>query len=74
MDNGYGIPVEDQQHIFDRFYRAHNEDVKNIEGSGLGLSIVHRIVEKLGGQVGVESESVPGLGSTFYFTLPEAAA
>jgi signal transduction histidine kinase len=39
-------------------------------GHGLGLSIVRRIVEKLGGEVGVESAGVPGTGCTFYFTLP----
>jgi len=41
-------------------------------GHGLGLSIVKRIVEKLGGQVGVESDGVPGQGSSFFFTLPSA--
>lgn len=39
-------------------------------GHGLGLSIVRRIVEKLGGEVGVENAGVPGTGCTFYFTLP----
>jgi hypothetical protein len=42
------------------------------KGHGLGLSIIRRIVEKLGGQVGVESEGIPGRGSVFYFTLPAA--
>jgi signal transduction histidine kinase len=42
------------------------------EGHGLGLAIVSCIVEKLGGQVGVKSEGVPGQGSVFSFTLPQA--
>ena len=64
-DNGEGIPTEDQVSLFTPFNRL---DQSNIEGHGLGLSIVQRIVEKLGGVVGVESQ--PGSGSTFFFILP----
>ena len=63
-DNGRGIPSEDQDRLFSRFTRL---DRDHAEGHGLGLSIVQRIVEKLGGQVGVESEV--GQGSTFTFSL-----
>lgn len=64
-DNGHGLTEEEQGRVFTPFTRL--SQVK-IEGHGLGLSVVHRIVEKLGGQVGVESEV--GKGSTFSFTLP----
>lgn len=64
-DNGQGITPEDQTKLFVPFSRLGHEKVA---GHGLGLSIVQRIIERLGGQVGVES--VPGQGSTFYFTLP----
>lgn len=64
-DNGNGIPGEDQSELFNQFTRL---DQVRAEGHGLGLSIVARVVEKLGGEVGVES--CPGQGSTFYFTLP----
>jgi len=64
-DNGAGIPLENQKQLFTPFVRLNQVHVK---GYGLGLSIVRRIVEKLGGQVGVESKV--GRGSTFYFTLP----
>ncbi len=63
-DNGPGIPAADQSQLFTPFTRL---DHMRADGHGLGLSIVQRIVEKLGGQVGVESEM--GQGSTFYFTL-----
>ena len=66
-DNGGGLPPEAQVQIFDSFIRFSRV---RITGYGLGLSIVKRIVEKLGGQVGVESEGVPGRGSLFFFTLP----
>ena len=66
-DNGNGISEAQQGILFNKFTRL--EDIK-IEGHGLGLSIVKRIVEKLGGTVGVESMGKPGEGSTFYFTLP----
>ena len=64
-DNGPGVPREAQQRIFRPFNRL---DVQRSEGHGLGLSIVLRIVEKLGGQAGIDSEL--GQGSTFWFTLP----
>lgn len=66
-DNGPGLAPEQQARLFTPFERLHNV---RAEGHGLGLSIVRRIVEKLGGQVGVESTL--GVGSTFYFTLPRA--
>ena len=65
QDNGLGIKPEDQQRLFDMFSRFHKS---HAEGSGLGLSIVDRIVMRLGGEVGVES--TPDQGSTFWFTLP----
>ncbi|MBN1120738.1 MAG: HAMP domain-containing protein [Anaerolineae bacterium] len=64
-DNGDGLSVEQQELVFTPFTRLHK---LKAEGHGLGLSIVQRIVEKLGGSVGVESQ--PGSGSTFTFTLP----
>jgi signal transduction histidine kinase len=65
-DNGPGIPLDKQEQLFVPFARVHDEPV---EGShGLGLSIVARIITRLGGQVGCESETRDG--SLFYFTLP----
>ena len=64
-DNGLGLQVSDPQELFVPFTRLQNVDV---EGYGLGLSIVQRIVTKLGGEVAVESEL--GTGSVFSFTLP----
>jgi PAS domain S-box-containing protein len=64
-DNGPGLSPKEQGRLFRPFTRL---DQAHTKGHGLGLSIVRRIVEKLGGQVGVESEE--GKGSTFSFTLP----
>jgi signal transduction histidine kinase len=64
-DNGAGLTLEEQTRLFIPFTRL---DQVQVKGHGLGLSIVRRIVEKLGGQVGVESQV--GQGSVFSFTLP----
>ena len=64
-DNGPGVPPDDQARLFTPFSQISSIDTS---GQGLGLSIVLRIVEKLKGQVGVESEA--GKGSQFFFTLP----
>lgn len=67
LDNGPGLSPAEQARLFTEFTRL---DEVRAQGHGLGLSIVRRIVEKLGGAVGVESEL--GAGSRFYFTLPPA--
>ncbi len=70
-DTGIGISPEDQERIFDRFYRAEHEFVQKIPGTGLGLAIVSSLIEMHGGTL--KLESTPGLGSTFTFNLPIAA-
>jgi PAS domain S-box-containing protein len=66
-DNGSGLTPAEQAQLFVPFIRLNKTPAK---GNGLGLSIVRRIVEKLGGQVGVESEGLPERGCVFSFTLP----
>ncbi|MBS1954618.1 MAG: HAMP domain-containing protein [Cyanobacteria bacterium SZAS-4] len=68
-DNGIGIPEECLEQIFDRFFRVEKK-VHTIKGTGLGLTIVKKIVEKHGGRLSVESSL--GQGSTFSFYLPIA--
>ncbi len=68
-DNGPGLGPEEQERLFTPFTRLSQ---LRAEGYGLGLSIVRRIADKLGGEVSVESEGLPGRGSTFAFTLPAA--
>jgi len=65
-DNGQGLKDSENQALFTEFARLGRHAAT--EGHGLGLSIVQRIVSRLGGAVGVESK--PGEGSTFYFVLP----
>jgi signal transduction histidine kinase len=68
-DNGNGVTPEEQGRLFAPFTRLHHSD---IDGHGLGLSIVQRILDKLGGGVGVASQGLAGQGSVFSFTLREA--
>ena len=65
-DEGIGIPIGDQKHLFTRFFRAHN--VENIKGTGLGLHIVRRYVELLKGKI--RFESAEGKGTIFNIEIP----
>jgi signal transduction histidine kinase len=67
-DNGPGIPLGDQPHIFERFYRVHKDRSRDAGGTGLGLSIVKHTAQSHGGNV--ELESSPGQGATFIVRLP----
>ncbi len=71
-DNGLGLTPEEQARLFTPFTRFDKGGRGGVKGHGLGLSIVRRIMEKLGGQVGVESKV--GQGSVFSFTLPGVAS
>ena len=67
-DQGRGIKPADAEKLFDRYYRVESEDLKSIAGFGIGLYLCKEIIERHNGKIWVESE--PGIGSTFYFTLP----
>ncbi len=67
-DTGVGIALEDQQHIFDRFYRGTHAGQSTIPGTGLGLAITREIIEKHGGSIELQSEL--GSGSTFRIYIP----
>ena len=67
-DNGIGIPEEDQEHIFERFYRVDKARSRETGGTGLGLSIVRQMVKMHGGTISVHSE--PDSGSEFVVTFP----
>jgi two-component system sensor histidine kinase/response regulator len=71
-DTGLGIHADDLPHVFDAFYRVQHQENEDVEGSGLGLSIVKTIVEQHGGQITVQSEL--GQGSTFRVVLPVGAS
>ena len=70
-DQGVGIPDDDQDRVFERFFRTDPARSRNTGGSGLGLSIVKHVVQNHGGDVRVWSQ--PGHGSTFTIRLPEAS-
>jgi signal transduction histidine kinase/CheY-like chemotaxis protein len=71
QDNGIGLTREDQEKLFTRFFRANNSTTREVGGTGLGLTITRSLVTLHGGQITVAS--APGAGSTFSFTLPQAA-
>ncbi|MEA3398411.1 MAG: sensor histidine kinase [Patescibacteria group bacterium] len=66
-DRGIGMTPEELDQLFSKFYRAQNDETKDIEGTGLGLFICKEIVERMGGKTRVESEK--GVGSIFSFSL-----
>lgn len=67
-DNGYGIPKEEQDQIFTKFFRAYNIKEKEFDGTGLGLYIVKSIVEQAGGKIWFKSEE--NQGTIFYVLIP----
>ncbi len=70
IDTGVGIPPEEQERVFERFYRGEHPFVLATPGTGLGLSIVKQLVEMHNGRIWMASEGIPGRGCTFSFTLP----
>lgn len=71
-DSGIGIGEEDQQRIFEPFYRARDKRIEGVPGTGLGLSLAREMVRLHGGELSVES--APEKGSTFTFTVPNGRA
>lgn len=69
-DTGIGIPLAEQEFIFDEFHQTERSAQRGYGGMGLGLAISKRLIELHGGQIGVISSGAEGTGSTFFFTLP----
>jgi CheY-like chemotaxis protein/two-component sensor histidine kinase len=69
-DTGIGIPSDKHQFVFEEFRQIDNTATREYGGTGLGMSITKRLVEMSGGRIWLES--APGVGTTFYFTLPRA--
>jgi signal transduction histidine kinase len=69
-DTGIGIPADELDSVFDKFFRSRNAQYHAIQGTGLGLPIVHAIVESHGGEVSVSSQE--GVGTTVTVLLPLA--
>ena len=67
-DYGIGIPLEERDKIYSRFYRISNDHTQQVKGSGIGLTIVKQIIESHGGTISLESKV--GSGSTFIIKLP----
>jgi signal transduction histidine kinase len=71
-DHGLGIPPQDQARLFKRFARLERDMNSPVRGTGLGLYISKQLLESMGGHIWIESEGIPGQGSTLVFTLPLA--
>ena len=67
-DEGVGIPLEDQERIFNRFYRVESPETRAVSGTGLGLYLTRAIVRAHGGRCWVDS--IPNQGATFFVALP----
>jgi signal transduction histidine kinase len=67
-----GIPEEFRSRMFQKFSQADSSDTRAKSGTGLGLAICKAIIEQMGGQIGYETTA--GVGSTFYFELPQTSA
>ena len=67
-DNGIGILKEDQSHIFSKFYRSHDAYLTETEGTGVGLFLAKKIIDRHDGKIGLKSEG-KGQGSVFWFSL-----
>ena len=72
IDDGMGISLAEQERIFERFFRGEQSLILGISGTGLGLSIVLNLVEMHGGRIWVNSDGIPGKGSTFTVSMPAA--
>ncbi|MEZ5500066.1 MAG: ATP-binding protein [Steroidobacteraceae bacterium] len=72
IDSGIGIAPQLQEHVFEAFAQADDSATRRFGGTGLGLAICQRLVELMGGSLGLDS--APGQGSRFYFTLPATGA
>lgn len=71
-DWGKGIKPEDQERVFQRFFRLESDVNSPIRGSGLGLYISKRLIIAMGGKIWIESSGIEGEGSTFSIQLPMA--
>jgi DNA-binding response OmpR family regulator len=74
QDTGLGIPVKEQEAIFDEFRQSERTAARGYGGLGLGLAICRRLIELHGGEIGVRSSGKKGGGSTFYISLPLMAS
>jgi signal transduction histidine kinase len=73
VDNGIGIPPEAMHHMFDMYFQSRDADGRSSTGLGIGLNVVHRLVEAHGGVVRATSDGV-GRGSMFTVELPRVRA
>jgi signal transduction histidine kinase len=69
-DQGFGIPPDQHEFIFDRFYQVDGSAVRRFGGTGLGLAIVKETIQAHGGMIQVQSDGIPGEGSAFIIILP----